>query len=80
MTSDIDLSFNQNYPSSVAFTNTQISRSKSSPIHEHTRSARDDEYAPIANSATTVVAAPYETVKIQTVGLHRRPTMTGWCL
>lgn len=43
MASDIDSSFNQSYPSSVASTNTQISRSKSSPIHEHTRSARDDE-------------------------------------
>jgi hypothetical protein len=39
--------------------------------------ATSAEHAPIANGATTVVAAPYEMVKTQTVGLHRRPTMTG---
>ena len=44
MTSDINSSFNQNYPFSVIFTNTQISRSKSSFIYEYTRSARDDKF------------------------------------
>jgi hypothetical protein len=43
MVSDIDSSLNLDYPSSVTSTNVRIPQSKASPVHEHTRPARDNE-------------------------------------